>query len=105
MVTFYIANTLEEVENATYTLNFDEDIQEKINENIENYHEDIKLFATLDPYDDEILGLETIKKIKEVLEKTIPKCIDEDILNFILDFLKLCNQALEDNKNIYALGD
>lgn len=108
MITFYIANSIEEAEFNDNALNFPEEVHSYLIRNEEKFPFDLKTLVNLSPYREiNILDSQKIYEIIELSDNMIQHTWGNNLqLNvFFLSLLKFCNKAIEEDKFIVAIGD
>ncbi|MEI4828796.1 hypothetical protein WAX78_14985 [Bacillus sp. FJAT-53711] len=104
-VTFYIANTREEVDHAKYGVYLEDEVHDYLWKNAKDVRHNLNLLIHLDPYDNKQFNVHEVKRLKRICEILIKNYNELDIAQFSKELFALCVEALKNDCLVYALGD
>lgn len=105
-VTFFVADSLAECVNNYEIVQFDEDIHSIIWNDKANLPEIAKILYSLDPFDVKCFMASEVEDLKIVCsELQLVYRDNEQMINFFISLMKLCNIACQQKKHIIAVGD
>jgi hypothetical protein len=109
-IDFAIGVTDKEVSETEKYVNFNERIHAYLVNKERDNGDDFKLLLNLDPYRQTIIFTKKIPQLKAICEALINKYnlsndIETEIRNFAQELKVQCEDAINQNKHIYAIGD
>lgn len=105
-VTFYMANEVKEIKKETKWVGFSEEIQEYLIKTKNRTMPKSLFLLKLDPYrTHRVLEKDEVKELIEISRLLKDKYEEIEINNFADELLKFCLYAIENDLNVFALGD
>ena len=102
----HLASSKTKAEHLYPELSFDEEIHEFLFGDRNKWIEKYLLFAKMnDYYSDTFYIVEDIAELKHEVNEIVLKVKDQQSIKFLDKFIKLCDQALDKNENIYCFCD
>jgi hypothetical protein len=104
-IDFYKLKKAEDIELAVDGVSFEEELQTFLCKDWHCLELDTGIILDIDPYGEEIFDSERIKQIISACDLLYQAYDELNIKDFALKLKKLCEEALSENKIIFALGD
>lgn len=104
-VTFYIADNEEETNVAEYGIYLEDELHEYLLEKEKGSRYELELLINLDPYDNKHFNIHEVKRLKRICEIILRDYKKPCVIEFAESLYKLCIEALNKNKLVFALGD
>jgi len=104
-VTFFIANKLDEITSNDKFVQFDDDIHYIVWNDKEKLPNEARLLYNLDPYGIRCLTSSEVEQLKTVCTELQLIYRDITMNDFFKSLFNLCNSALQQRRNIMAVGD
>ncbi|MDP9726452.1 hypothetical protein J2W44_005564 [Priestia aryabhattai] len=104
-VTFYIADSKEEVNDAEYGVYLEDEVHDYLWEKAKGNRYEFELLLNLDPYDHKQFNVHEVKRLNRICEIILSEYKEPFLIEFVQELHSLCIKALDKNKLIFALGD
>jgi hypothetical protein len=104
-IDFYKKNIEERVDLSTESVNFNEEIQLFLCEDWGQNKLNTSILLQIDPYGDTVFSSEGISEIIMACDLLYNEYKEPEIRDFVLKLKKLCEEAIKENKEIFAAGD